>query len=201
MEKKGFTVWFTGLPFSGKKKLAGMLAAELESLGYKTEVLDGGKIRREYEEDLGYSKEDVYKNIHRICFECEMLTETDTVAIAITISPFEEMRQECRNKIGRYIEVYCKASLKVLKKRDTKGLYQAAEEGTIHDVAGITIPYEEPKRPEVIFRSDKDSYEKGLAIIIKTLTMLGFIEKPTKKILSDEEEDLIRKHLKDMGYI
>lgn len=201
MEKKGFTVWFTGLPFSGKKKLAGMLAAELESLGYKTEVLDGGKIRREYEEDLGYSKEDVYKNIHRICFECEMLTETDAVAIAVTISPFDELREECRTKIGRFIEVYCKAPLKFLKNRDSKGLYESAEKGNISDVAGITAPFEEPKRPEVIFRSDKDSFEKGLAAILKTLNMLGFIQKPQKKILSDEEEELIRRHLKDMGYI
>ena len=197
----GFTVWFTGLPFSGKKQLAGMLAAELESVGWKVEILDGGKIRREYEKSLGYSKKDVISNIKRIGFECKMLTETGAVAIAVTISPYKAQRNELRDTIGRFAEVFCHAPMIILKKRDTKGLYKAAEKGETADVAGISAPYETPDKPEVDFDSSKESYEDGLATVLHTLQMLGYIEKIGGRILKEEEEDLIRKRLQDLGYI
>lgn len=201
MKKKGFTVWFTGLPFSGKKQLAGMLSSKLESLGYKTGILEGGKIRREYDQKLGFSKKEVFHNIRRICFECKMLTENNVVAIAITISPYRKLREECRQKIGNFMEVYCKCPLEILKKRDQKGLYQKAEKGDIPDVAGISTPYEEPLKPEVVFESHKESPEQGLAKILSTLQMLGYIQRMKQKILTDEEEEMIRKRLKDMGYL
>jgi adenylyl-sulfate kinase len=201
MEYRGFTVWFTGLPFTGKKKLAGMLSAELESLGIKTEILDGGKIRREFNQQLGYSKKDVYQNIRRICFESKMLTEQDIVAIPVTISPYKDLRDECRRKIERYIEVYCSCPMEILKKRDTKGLFEKAEEGKIMDVAGISAPFEEPAKPEVVFRSDRESYELGLEKILSSLQMLGYISKVDNKVLTDEEEEMIRQRLKDLGYI
>lgn len=201
MEKKGFTVWFTGLPFSGKKQLAGMLSARLESIGYKTKVLDSGKIRREYNQELGYSKEEVYRNLKRLCFECQMLTENNVVAIAVTISPYKELRDKCRDKVMRYIEVFCDAPISVLKKRDTKGLYEKAEKGLILDVAGISAPFEPPDMPEVLYQSDRESTEQGLSKIITTLEVLGYIEKQKRRILTEEEEDMIRQRLKDLGYI
>jgi adenylyl-sulfate kinase len=178
-----------------------MLAAKLESLGLKTELLEGGKIRREYNQSLGHSKEDVYHNIRRICFECKMLTGNDVVAIAVTISPYEELRDECREQIGRYIEVYCKCPIELLKERDKDGLYVKAERGEIPDVAGISAPYEEPEKPEVLFESDRESPEGGLAKIMSTLEMLGYIEKLPAKILSEQEEEMIRQRLRGLGYI
>ena len=178
-----------------------MLSGKLESLGYKTKVLDSGKIRREYSRELGYSKEEVYRNIRRLCFECQMLTDNDVVAIAVTISPYKELRDECRDKINRYIEVFCDAPISVLKKRDTKGMYEKAEKGLIQDVAGISAPFEPPEKPEVFYQSDRESPEQGLSKIITTLDVLGLIEKQKRRVLTEEEEDMIRQRLKDLGYI
>jgi len=178
-----------------------MLSAKLESLGYAGRVLDGGKIRREFNRRLGYSRDDVYQNIRRICFECEMLTENGIAALAVTISPYRDLRRECRSRIGRFIEVYCKCPLAELKKRDIKGLYRKAEEKKIPDVAGISAPFEEPEKAEVVFEPDKESYDQGLARILSTLQLLGFIESPPKKILTDEEEAMILRRLKDLGYL
>jgi adenylylsulfate kinase len=191
----------TGLPFSGKKQLAGMLAAELEHRGWKVEVLDGGKIRREYEAGLGYSKKEVTQNIKRIGFECRMLTQTGAAAVAVTISPFKAQRERLRKEIGRFVEVHCHAPMAVLKKRDTKGLYAAAECGECVDVAGISAPYEAPDKPEVDFDSEKESFEEGLAKVLTTLQMLGYIDDIGNKVLTENEEELIRKRLQDLGYI
>jgi len=197
VERKGFTVWFIGLPFSGKKQLASMLSAKLESMGCHNEILEGGKIRREFDQDLGFTKQEIYKNIHRICFECRMLTENNIVAIAVTISPYQDLRDQCRKEIKNYVEIYCTGPLEVLKKRDNKNFYKRAEEGKIHNVAGISAPFDEPVGPDVIFRLDKDSFEKGLKNIIKTLQDRDLIPKKQKKILTDEEEKLIRQRLKN----
>lgn len=201
MKRQGFTVWFTGLPFSGKKHLASMLAAKLESMGQTSRVLDGGKIRREFNRKLGYSRDDVYQNIRRICFECEMLTENKIAALAVTISPYRDLRRECREKIGRFMEVYCKCPLEALKRRDSKGLYRKAEKNLIHDVAGISAPFEEPEKAEVVFECDRESFDQGMARILSTLRLLGYIHAPPRKILTDEEEEMILQRLKDLDYL
>ena len=196
MKQKGFTVWFTGLPYSGKKQLAGMLSAKLQSIGIKNKILDGGTIRRQFDENLGYSKNEVYKNIRRICFECQMLTNNEVAAIAVTISPFRALRKECREKISAFIEVYCSCSIDVLKKRDVNRLYEKAERGEISDVAGISAPYEEPKNPDVTFASDRETPEQGLGKILHFLIQNHYIQESPKKVLTDEEEEIIRRSLR-----
>ena len=46
MNRKGFTVWFTGLPCSGKSTLATLLHSQLKALEYRTEILDGDEVRK-----------------------------------------------------------------------------------------------------------------------------------------------------------
>jgi adenylylsulfate kinase-like enzyme len=66
--QEGFTIWFTGLPRSGKTTVATMVAGELRELGYKVEVLDGDVVRTNLSKGLGFSKEDRDTNIRRIGF-------------------------------------------------------------------------------------------------------------------------------------
>lgn len=192
----GFTVWITGLPFSGKKETGKVLAERLKMLGYKTSVLIGGQIRRQYEKKLGFSKEEIYKNIRRIAFECKLLTDNGVIAIAVTISPYRELRKECRQLIGRFIEVYHKCPLEILKKRDRKGLFEKADQGKLQNVAGISIPYEESENPEVVIYADKESPFDAAAKILTKLKELGFLEKADHSVLFKQEEKDIRKILR-----
>lgn len=130
-----------------------------------------------------------------------MLTNTGAVALAVTISPYKKLREEIRGRIGRFVEVYCHAPLETLKNRDKKNLYKAAEKGEIADVAGISAPYEKPDKPEVDFDSEKERFSDGLAKIMNTLHILGYVADIGNKVLTDEEEELIRKRLQDLGYI
>ena len=56
MEQKGFTLWFTGLPCSGKSTIADIVAEELRQMGLKTERLDADIIREHLWKELGYSR-------------------------------------------------------------------------------------------------------------------------------------------------
>lgn len=199
---KGFTLWFTGLSGSGKSTLAHKVEEILLERGMKVEVLDGDVVRQNLSKGLGYSKEDRDTNIRRIGWVCHLLTRNDVVAIAAAISPYKEIREENRKLIGRFVEVYCKASLDSLKKRDPKGLYEKALRGEIKGFTGIDDPYEPPDNPEIVCETDKETVEESVNKIIRTLELMGYIPPgETTEDYSPEEEAKIKKRLKDLGYI
>ena len=106
--RKGVTVWFTGLPSSGKSTLARALERQLRKWNLKVELLDGDVVRTHFSKGLGFSKEDRDTNIKRIGFVCHLLTRNDVVAISAAISPYRDIRDYNRKLIGRFVEVYCK---------------------------------------------------------------------------------------------
>lgn len=200
-KNKAFTVWFTGLSGSGKSTLSEMLHDELARRDIWSEIIRGADMRKTISEGLGFSLQDREKNIRRIGEVCHLLTKNGVVAIAVAISPIRDTREQNRKKLGDYVEVYCKCSLEELRKRDKNQLYSRAKAGQIQHVAGIDDPYEEPLKPEVIVETDKESPQGGLKRILMTLEVLGHIPKARVSAYSPDEEELIRRHLKTMGYL
>jgi len=199
---KGFTLWFTGLSGSGKSTLAYKVEEILLERGMKVEVLDGDVVRTNLSKGLGYSKEDRDINIRRIGWVCHILTRNDVVAIGAAISPYKEIRNENRKLIGRFVEVYCKAPIDVLKNRDPKGLYEKALRGEIKNFTGVDDPYEPPDDPEIVCETDKENVDESVNKIIRTLELMGYIPPgETAEDYSAEEETKIKKRLKDLGYI
>lgn len=199
---KGFTIWFTGLPCSGKSTLAERVEEILLERGMKVELLDGDVVRTNLSKGLGFSKEDRDTNIRRIGFVCHLLARNDVIAIAAAISPYKAIRDENRKMIGRFVEVYVKASLDELIERDVKGMYKKALAGEIKNFTGVDDPYEEPADPEVLVESDKESVEESVAKIIKTLEMMDYIPPSSGgEDYTEEEEEKIKARLKSLGYI
>ena len=88
MEHKGFVIWFTGLPCSGKSTLALRVGGCLKNNGYKVEILDGDEVRTHLSRGLGFSKEDRDINIRRIGFVAKILVRNGVIAITAAISPY-----------------------------------------------------------------------------------------------------------------
>ena len=172
----GFTVWFTGLSGSGKSTISEILAPELQRRGHRVEVLDGDVVRTHLSKGLGFSKEDRDTNIRRIGWVCEVLTRNDVVAIAAAISPYRAVRDEVRESIGRFVEVYVEAPISVLAERDVKGLYKKALAGEITGFTGVSDPYEPPVAPEVTCYSDgRESPEESARRVLAKLDELGYL--------------------------
>jgi len=172
---KGFTVWFTGLPSSGKSTLARLLEEKLVSRNLHVEVLDGDEVRLRLSKGLGFSKEDRDDNIRRISFVANIITRCGAVAITCAISPYKSIREEARKEIGRFVEVFVNCDVDECIKRDVKGLYKKALNGEIKNFTGISDPYEEPSDPEIVVYTAKESEQESVDKIIKGLEDLGYL--------------------------
>ena len=76
-----------------------------------------------------------------------------------------------------FLEIYCKCPLEVCENRDVKGLYQRARKGEISDFTGISSPYEEPERAELIVDTDQNSLEECVDQVLQMLTDKGILAK------------------------
>jgi len=175
MTTTGYTIWFTGFSGAGKTTIAGIVERELRARGRKVEVLDGDVIRTHLSKGLGFSKEDRDTNIRRIGWVCEVLTRNDVVAIAAAISPYRAIRDELRERIGRFVEVFVDVPLEVAITRDVKGLYKKALAGELKGFTGVDDPYEAPLDPELVIHTDKETPGQSAERILAALRELRYI--------------------------
>ena len=171
----GFVVWFTGLSGAGKSTLAAMLSAELRARGVHVEVLDGDEVRTHLSKGLSFSREDRDTNVRRIGYVAKLVARSGACAMTAAISPYRDIRDEQRARIGNFVEVYCQCSIPALAERDPKGLYKKALAGEIKHFTGIDDPYEAPESPEVVVHTDRESKEESLARILARLEELGYV--------------------------
>jgi adenylylsulfate kinase len=174
---RGCTVWMTGLSGSGKSTLANALDAALWERGIRSYVLDGDNIRHGLNKDLGFSPEDRTENIRRIGEVARLFTDAGIINTTAFISPYRADRDQARSvqKDGDFVEVYVRASVEACEQRDTKGLYAKARAGQIKEFTGISAPYEEPERPEVVVDTETQSVEESLAVILAYLQDKGYL--------------------------
>jgi adenylyl-sulfate kinase len=176
MPHKGFTLWLTGLPRSGKSTVAGIVAGRLRALGVeRLEVLDGDVVREGLSRDLGFSRADREENIHRIAFVSKLLTRNGIVVIVAAISPFREGRELAREEIQSFVEVWCRASVEDCAARDYKGLYEKAMRGELDNMTGVNDPYEEPEDADLVLDTVGETPERSAELVLELLRQRGLI--------------------------
>jgi adenylylsulfate kinase len=144
----------TGLSGAGKTTLAEGLQQQLVRLNIATEVIDADYYRKTVNKDLGYSDADRKENIRRLGIIAHDLCKKNIVAIIAAINPYEDVRQELKDKYNAKL-VWINCNISVLVKRDTKGLYRRAllpdnDPQKITNLTGINDPYEIPAAAELI---------------------------------------------------
>lgn len=171
LNQKSKVIWLTGLSGSGKSTLANELALKFHSDGKLTYVLDGDNIRLGLNKDLGFSDVDRKENIRRIAEVSNLMSDTGIIVITAFISPFIEERENAKQIVGEenFVEIYVKSDLEVCEKRDPKGLYKKARNGEIPMFTGIDSPYEEPKNPNIVLRTDRMSVDECVDFIYHDL--------------------------------
>jgi adenylyl-sulfate kinase len=150
---RGATVWFTGLPSSGKSTLAAAVEARLTAMGVPAYVLDGDNLRHGLNGDLGFDGAARAENVRRTAHVSMLFADAGVVALVSLVSPYAEDRALARilhQEAGLpFVEVYVNAPAAVCEKRDPKGLYARARRGEISGFTGVDAPYEPPQDAEV----------------------------------------------------
>ncbi len=194
----GITLWFTGVPASGKSAIANRVRELLAARALPVELLDGPEVRQSLSRGLGFTHEDREENVRRIGYVAKLLSRNGVIAICAAVSPYRATRQEIRQHVSNFVEIFVDCPLEVAERRDTEGLYAKARAGVIDDFTGVSDPYERPEKPEVYIRSDEESIEQAAAKVVKTLELLQLIPQVDDGF---PDADDLRRRLRGLGYI
>ena len=164
---------------SGKSTLAEYIKDTYQKEGYSVRIIDGDDIRDRDVEKLGFGRKDVEVNNLRIAKLCLESKDSgfDLILVPV-ISPYDEVRKRTRSLLEPYYHlVYVEADIDSLKKRDTKGLYKAADQGLINDLIGYSEinPYDKPSDADFVVNTNNNTLlndsKQSLLGFVKSITI------------------------------
>ena len=177
LKQRGCTIWLTGLSGSGKSTIAVEAEKQLVTSGHAAYVLDGDNVRQGLNKDLGFSPQDRTENIRRIAEVAKLMTDAGLIVLTAFISPYRADREAAREIFtdGEFFEAYVDTSLEICEARDPKGLYVKARSGDIPEFTGISAPYEVPKDPELIVKTENLVVDESAEQLLSFIRSCGFL--------------------------
>jgi adenylyl-sulfate kinase len=175
----GATVWFTGLPASGKSTLAAAVEERLVSGGRFAYRLDGDNLRHGVSGDLGFSPCDRDENVRRVGAVAQLFADAGAIALVSLVSPYRASRRlvrELHEQCGLpFVEVFVNTPVDECARRDPKGLYARAHAGELTGLTGVDDPYEEPLlcELEITPSTDLDAATRAVIEVIDSRVALG----------------------------
>jgi bifunctional enzyme CysN/CysC len=169
----GATIWFTGLPGSGKSTIAGAVEERLVAAERPAFLLDGDNLRHGLNGDLGFDEDARCENVRRTAHVARLFAEAGTIALVSLVSPYGCDREVASGLHAahdlHFIEVFVDTPLEVCEQRDPKGLYARARAGEITGMTGVDAPYQVPAQPDVVLRSSTETVDAAVERVMQTL--------------------------------
>ncbi len=119
-------------------------------------MIDGDVIREVFGPSLGYAEADRVIQIGRIQRLAKFLNEQGLIVIVAALYAHPDLLKWNRINLNNYTEVYLKASMDLLRRRDQKNLYSRASKGQAANVVGIDIPWHAPTDFHLQFSADAE---------------------------------------------
>lgn len=164
------TTWITGLSGAGKTTLATALVEHLRQRGRAVVLIDGDVIRDLFGPSLGYDVAARRTQIGRLQALAKLISGqgVDVVVAALYSAP--DLLARNREHLGSYVEVDLKASLDLVRRRNSKQLY----DGATQNVVGLDIERLEPQEPNITVDMDReDTPEDIAASVLEHLPDIG----------------------------
>jgi adenylylsulfate kinase len=148
--EKGFAVWITGIPASGKSSIARELVARLNREGSSPAVLESDAMRTVLTPEPTYSRDERDRFYLQLAKIGAMLARQGIPVIIDATANRREYRDQARALVARFVEVFVDCTVDICRDRDPKGIYAAASRGDASNVPGVQAAYENPLNPDVI---------------------------------------------------
>ncbi|MBV69530.1 MAG: adenylylsulfate kinase [Pelagibacterales bacterium] len=142
-------IWITGISGAGKTTIAKALTSKYKKYLPNLINVDGDAIRELFGKDLDYSERSRVLQIQRIQKICFFLSKQELIVIASALYASPDLLKWNRENFTDYFEVYLKASVDLVKKRDPKNLYKKYDAGIERNIVGLDIPWHEPKESNI----------------------------------------------------
>jgi len=165
---RGFAIWITGLPGSGKSTFAD----ELKKTHPDLVVLRMDEFRKTVTPEPTYSQPERDIVYRALVYVAGKLTELGHNVVIDATGNLRRWRELARRLIPRFAEVYLKCTMELCMRREQQRLESRGAPKDIYKkgasgwpVPGMAAPYEEPLSPEVVIDTGKTSPGDGIAAI------------------------------------
>ena len=155
-----------GLSGAGKTTLATSIKNKLAESDIFIELIDADEYRQRIFKDLLYSKEDRNESVRRLGFIANKFSSHNIITIISAINPYDAIRKELVESYKNVKVVHVDCPVKVLTKRDTKGLYKRAllpdgDPQKVTNLTGVNDPFEAPTKPDLYINTNKHTVEES----------------------------------------
>ena len=194
----GFTIWFTGLPGTGKSTLSSLVKKALIARGHKVEIINSQTLSYWLKHEL-HIEEDIHEDRSHvpgydafITYICTLLARNGIITITVSVSPSQEARTHAREHIQHFIEVYLHCPPHLRHQR---------LEGPASSITEQV--YQPPSRAELSIDTSLELPERSALRIIAYLEQCGYVAPIWEGAsTSDEEEiELVKARLQALGYL
>jgi adenylylsulfate kinase len=194
-----FTIWFTGLPGTGKTTLAHLVQKALVTRGYKVEIIDSQALSYWLKHELHIEDTNQEDRSHTpgydafITYICTLLARNGIITITVAVSPFRKARTHAREQIRHLVEVY-------LYCPEKRRLERVRQQEHVTDIPEHL--YQVPLRAELSIDTDREPPERSALRVIEYLEQLSYVAPLWEETdPADEEIANIKARLQALGYL
>ncbi len=169
----GQTLWFFGLPASGKSTLAKRVVNE--SAGYI--LLDGDEVRQTV---VNFNMDQTARLLHLsyMAFCCRQLNECGINAAAAFVTPLHSHRARIQEILPDVKFIWLRCALETCIARDPKGLWKKSASGNMPHLTGAGGEWEDPTDCALTIQTDAMSVDEAFAKIRERFSLSATEVKP-----------------------